>query len=1149
MLNLVLGRSGCGKTEYLRSVLRSRAVSGDSKLLLIVPEQFSFESERSFLLSMRTEDAQKIEVLSFTRLYNYVGRTLGGLSGVTANNGIKIIVMLRALEGLSDSLEWYSSHIRSVSLAKELVSLISEFRKERITPEALREVSKKTPLNTLKTKLGEIALIYEAYDALFAKTYVDEDTAHERLIKSLKENRFFEGYTICIDAFKGFTGQEYEILKHIISQADEVYLSLTLDNIHHTESTMIFGSVKDTARHLERIAKETNAGVKIVKKEEAGLRDGARFESKELAFLEENLFSPSPKKYEAAEENEVSQESITLVTAATIHDECKFIASTVRKLIRENGLKLSEVAVVVRNEEEYSSELRSALKHCDIPVFEDKRQPVSSQPLMCCCKSVLEILKNGFTTENILRYLKSGLSPLTERETAELENYALMWNLHARDWISDFEASPAGMDELTSDEAKAYDKNRLKELNESRKKAIEPLLLLKKRTSDTTSHEISEVFYDFLLKTDVPDKLKVFASALNENGFTALACEQDRVWDILMDILSSLSSIYGETKTDITTYENLFSAVLSVTDIGSIPHTLDELIIGSADRIRLSNPKVVFVAGCAEGVFPAVWQDSGILSSNDRKLLSSLGLPLGLSYELKACEEYFIAYSALTSATERVYVSYHRTDTDGSSLMPSVIFENLKELFSENIRITDVDDLSPVYFSETAISSFFAYAENYGLLKGKDEERIIDLNSIRDVFSGSLFENRFKVLDRVSQKRTFKIEDEEISTELFGKNMFLSASRVDVYHKCPFEYFCKYGLRAMPAKRAELDSALGGTVIHFVLEQIIGESGKEGILAFSEEELKDTVNKWLDIYLNDYIGGTAGKTDRFLYLYNRLSRSLYDIVKRLRDEFTVSDFIPCDFELPIDNKAAESNEGVPSYTLNLPDGGTLEIHGSVDRVDKYEKDGITYIRIVDYKSGGKDFVLSDILYGLNMQMLIYLFAIEAGGAQRYGDIRPAGIMYYPAKRTSVNMSSRNMTPEKVEKLKLQNDLGSGLFLLDKNTLCAMEKDIGGRYIPITVKSNKKDGTDELKGNLITAEYMGKLRRRIDEILCRMAENLHQGVIPAQPVHENSRYKNTCKYCDYFSVCGTEGEDIREIKNFTNNEVFDELDTEEGENNE
>lgn len=1144
MLNLVTGRSGCGKTEYLRSILRDRAVSGDSKLLLIVPEQFSFESERAFLTDMDTKDAQKIEVLSFTRLCDYVGRELGGLCGTVADSGIKIIVMLRALEGLSDSLEWYSSHIHSVSLAKELISLISEFKKERVTPEMIREVSEKTNLNTLKIKLREIALIYEAYNALLSQSYIDNDGEHEKLISILKEHNFFEGYTICIDAFKGFTGQEFEIIKYIILQADEVYLSLTTDRIHNTESPVIFGAVADTAKHIECIAKECGVRIKIIDESKYSPKEGIRFCSEELAFLEKNIFSPTPKKYEKPQEN------ISLVTADNIHDECAFIASTVRKLVRENKIRLSDIAIIVRNEESYSSELRSALKHCEIPVFEDKRQPIGSQPLMCCCKSVLGILKNGFSTENILRYLKCGLSPLEDNDISELENYALMWNLRPGDWLTDFEASPAGTDELKTDAAKERNSEKLTKLNNLRKQIIIPLLSLKKSANDTTASEISKEFYDFLVKTDVQNKLKDFAVTLNENGFTALACEQNKVWDILMDILSNLSAVHGDIKTDIATYENLFCAVLSVTDIGSIPHTLDEISVGSADRIRLANPKVVFVAGCAEGVFPAVWQDSGVLSSGDRKIISELGISLGLSNELKACDEYFIAYSAVTSPREKLYVSYHKSETDGTGLIPSVIFESIREIFSDSISVTDVSTLSPLYFSETTFSSFFSYARNCNAFKSDDEETVTQLNSIRYALSENGFEDRFAALDRAAQKKVFAINDKSISTQLFGNDMFLSASRVDVYHKCPFEYFCKYGIRAMPRKRATIDPALSGTVVHFVLENILREIKTDELISLSDNDLKAETDKWLGIYLDDFIGGNVGKTKRFIYLYNRLSYSLYDIIKRLRDEFSQSEFSPCDFELPIDNKAYEDNSGVPSYTLSLSDGGTLEIHGSVDRVDKYEKDGKTYIRIVDYKSGGKEFVLSDVLYGLNMQMLIYLFAIEAGGQKRYGDVVPAGIMYYTAKRISVSMSSKSSDPESIEKKLRKERLGSGLFLSDENTLLAMEKELGGKFIPVGIS---KSG-DSFTGNVITAEQMGKLRRRIDDILRQMAENLHSGIIPATPAYEKSRYKNTCKYCDYSSVCGMPNENIHEIEKYELKDVFemineDTLPGKDGENNE
>lgn len=290
------------------------------------------------------------------------------------------------------------------------------------------------------------------------------------------------------------------------------------------------------------------------------------------------------------------------------------------------------------------------------------------------------------------------------------------------------------------------------------------------------------------------------------------------------------------------------------------------------------------------------------------------------------------------------------------------------------------------------------------------------------------------------------------------------------------------------------------------------------------------VDKWLSRYLDQYMGGSGDKSRRFRYLYFQLARTLYDIIDRLCAEFAESDFVPTDFELKIGGDEAD----IPAYHLDLEGGASLDIYGSVDRVDTYEKDGTTYIRVVDYKTGGKDFALSDVLAGLNMQMLIYLFAIGKNGEKRYGLNKPAGILYYPARRNPIPQHSRSGPTDEERRDQRKANCGSGLFLLDSNTLTAMEHDLGQKYIPI-----KQDKKGNLTGNLITAQNLGSLNRYLDDILRRMAESLYSGQISAEPAH-GSRYPHTCTYCDYQSVCGYENDAPRELDDCKNEEAVSRL---------
>lgn len=1123
MLNIVTGRSGSGKSTYVNQILYDLAQSGNNKLLLIVPEQFSFASERNILSSLPVMSAQNIEVLSFTRLADYVGRSFGGIAGTYADKGAEIIIMLRALEGLSDNLTFYGSHIKSVALAKELISTINELKRERITPDMLMDASERTNLATLRSKLYELSLIYSAYDSLFENKFISTSTLADKLLKTLSENDFFKGYTIAIDAFKGFTASELQILSHLIRQADEVYLTLCTEDIYKSDASMIWDAINDTAKKVIRLAKDNGSQVKLISAE---TKAGTRFESHALAYLEQNLFSPAPKSWNP--EVTDGKTDITLYAASDRKNECSFIAATARKLIREDGLRLRDMAVIVRNESDYRRELKNAFVRFGIPVFEDARQPIMNQPLTNLCKAIFTILTGGFTTDNILKYLKTGLSPLDDLSIAELENYALMWSLTAKSWQDDFTLNPDGMNGRSSENSA----EKLIELNEMRQKVILPLQKLRQvlKREGLTALDISAALYNFITNTGVKERLKELAVKLNEDGYRSLAVIQNRVYEILIDCINKLATIYGDMPTDITTYYNLFYALISVTDLGTIPHGLDEITIGSADRIRLKDPKVVFVAGCVDGVFPPVASTFGLLSTADRKNLSDLGIELSLSNSLIASSERFIAYTAVTSPTSKLYVSYYCAGELSEKSEPSCIYTNIKNLFEKGgISLKSFKDLPPDYFAETSASAFGSFAADF--MSGSNEVLGIEkaLQEIDD------YKDRISALKKAGDKPVFEIDDSSIATNLFGEKMYLSASKVDVYHKCPFEYYCKYGINAKPREKAELDPRLSGTVIHYVLENIIRDIGKDRLIAMTENERNNEVFKWLSTYAENEIGGLDDKTLRFKYLYNRLARVLCHVVDRLCDEFANTDFVPCDFELAIGRDAP-----IKSYTLSLDDGGELSISGSIDRVDKYEKDDKTYIRIVDYKSGGKDFVLSDVLDGLNMQMLIYLFAIWSGGQEKYGDITPAGILYYPAKREKIDMSHKNMDQESITKAMYEKSRSNGLFLVNEDILEAMEHGQTGRFIKIT------DGRGNRLDNLVTLEEMAMLKNKTDDILRQMAQDLHQGHIPARPVHGKD-YQSICEHCDYAIVCRSADEDYREIKKRSKEEIFSELSG--GENNE
>lgn len=1124
MLNLVTGRSGSGKTEYVRTLLGTLAEEGQENLLLIVPEQYSYDTERAMLETFGNRTAQKVEVLSFSRLADYVFRTTGGNAGLVADDGTKLILMLKAITATRDKLEFYQNCKDKVRLAKELLAIFREVRQSGATLPMLQEVAKEADNPVLSKKLRDLFKIFEQYDSFFRRRYADEDLQIEKLCRVLDETRFLRGYTLAIDGFKSFTGQELQLLGRIIEQAEEVYVTLCTSG---PSPSMIFASVEKTKKRLQSMAKERHVRVFDLKPEKTGIQTGRRYTSPELTYLEENLFDPRAKVYDGRADH------LTICQCQNIFDECEYIAATIRKLLREEGLRARDIAVIVRREEEYRKEMEAAFRRYDLPFFDDARQPVGSQPLAVLCQSVLRLMAENFTSENLLQYLKTGLAGVSEEAVAELENYVFLWDIKGSDWEKDFTWNPYGLN--TDFKGKAEVEEALALLNHTRAKVIGPLLKLKQDVERASYQKTGEALYQFLLRTKVPEQLKSYAVTLNEAGFPDLAREQDRVWDAVIDVIDRITAVYSDEKPEtMKAYRELFEAILSMTDLGNIPQGLDAVTLSAADRVRLSSPNTVFVAGLEEGVFPAVIGNTGLFTLHERAILRDQGLELSLEDDLRASEERYIAYAAVAAPKERLYLSWHRLNVSGESYMPSELLTAVQKLFTvtdetgEELEFRyvreDTEKLPSEYFAETLPSAYNTYARR---VRSDEPTALAGVRTaLKNQDKEGLYENKLQALDHALSPRPFCIKDPRIATELFQKDMSLSASRVDNYYHCAFQYFCHYGLNAEPRKRATLGANNYGTIIHYVLEQLLKETDKKTFVGYSTSDLEEKVDNWLTVYADEKFGGLSDKTSRFQYLYDRVKAILYEVAARLQAELSISDFVPSDFELSIGKE-----KEVESYTLDLPDGGTLAVTGSVDRVDLYEHDGKTYVRVVDYKSGGKEFELSDILYGLNLQMLIYLFTIQQNGTEKYADTLPAGILYYPAKRKTGSVSSREAPPNTVKSSEKAKDKENGLLLRDLQVLEAMEHGLEGNYIPITLTTYKKPA----ERSLASLQELGILQKRIDFLLKKMAAELHNGAIPAIPTQKDKT--KPCEYCDYLSVCRQDEPTVRVIEKFSDREAL------------
>lgn len=1117
MLHFVTGKKGSGKTKFLHTEIGKLVKENDADIILIVPKQFTFETDTGVLETLGPKDACKVEVLSFSRLADTVFKTCRGVKKPPLSDGANCVLMSLALENLQDKLVFFLRHSGKMSFAKKMLDQIKQFKRNGVTAEDLYFAAAHLPEGSLKEKTYETALIFDTYNAVVSESFYDSNDMLSIVYEILLDNEFFGDKTVVIDGFSRFSVQELKIIRLMMKQARDVYVSLCTDNERNTDPSSPFATVNRTARKLRNEA--SSSGVefgKVIHLTDIALGFNT-YADDCLYALEKNLYRNDASSFEG------ETAAIELFAAPSEKDECDFIASKIKMLMRTGQYRCRDIAVVYRNETPYEKEIRQSLKKYGVPIFEDKRQPIINEPLIIAVRALLEILSGGFTTDNLMMYLKTGLSGIDADEIAQAENYALMWGLKGSDWKKLWRDNPDGFGK-EMDEERA---ERLSLLNETRGKIVLPLLSFCEKMKDKNGFESMTVLYEFLRENAIDENLKAYAIKLEENGNFELATEQEQIWDILMSVIDQIACTLKERKVSPKRLKEIFELVVSAQSLGKLPNGFDEVYICDCDRIATINPKVVFVVGANEDLFPKHYSSDEIFGETEKEKLRQFVSEIGDGAKQAAMNERLMVYNSLCCAREKLFVTWALNNTKGEMLGESEIVLQIRNIFPK-IETGNTEFLSLEEKIESEKAAFELMAKSWGSDSPKE-------NALKEYFySSDEYKDKMKTLESISEKKDFAIADKKKAKELFGKHLYLSASKLETYELCPFKYFCRHAMKAYPRQIAKLDPMQTGTLVHFVLEKLICDQKDKNFSQIPKKDLQNRVSEILELYIETKMGSKEGKSERFLYLYKRYEKVLFTIVDRLIAEFDDCDFVPCDFELKIEN-----GKEVKPYRIELEDG-YIEIVGSIDRVDKMEKDGKKYLRVVDYKTGEKSFLLSDVLSGLNMQMLIYLVSLWRGGEKHYGkNIVPAGIMYLPARFMPYNIQ-RGSSEEEINSLRIEGGKPDGMVLDDEEVINGMSKSGKALMAPF---SAKKGG---FKGNFISLAQLGKLAQKMDEIMAQMGNELHRGHIPARPA-SGAKNSTTCTYCDYQSVCKmSEGVKSRYIPTLKHEECLSVLESEGGE---
>lgn len=1078
MLCFIYGLPRSGKTTEIFNRVKSLA-ENNKQSVIIVPEQASFETEKGVLKALGDSLALNVQVSSFSHLHDNISRDVGGISARVLKDSDRMIFMNKALRQVATELKIWRKYVNSLTFAKKMLDTVGEFKISAITCEDIRKAVSDADTESLKLKLNDLALIFETYDLLIAERYIDPVDKLDILYRNLETYHWFEGKNVFFDGFKGFTGQQYKIIERILSQAENVYVSFTTD-VNASREFDIFTNIRSSVLKIEKIAEKHNKTIEkpIVLK--------TSYYNSDLIPKVERLLSDNE-----TEENITAENSVTVCEADTVFDEAEFVARTIRKLVRTENYRYRDFVIIARDAERYSAAVEYACLKNKVECFIDKKFSLIDFPLSKAVLSAISAL--DFSRENILNFHKSGLNFLSVDEISKLENYTYLWNLIGEIWLKEWDMDVRGFVTETQDENL---KSELKIINSIRKKAIKPLIAFKNELGGS-AYDMSKSVVNLLSNCNAADSLKHMCENFSKNElFSADILKQS--YDKFMNILDGISVCFGERTLKISEFYDTLNLAFSSETVSAIPQTIDQVIFGQADLIRPWNPKVAFILGANQGVFPKFSENASVFADKERKKLIDFGFNITDNQLYTSIDENFLVYCNLCCPSDKLYVSYAKHTLNGEELSPSSFVLSLKEKLSVAQFKEPQYSLSLQNLPETEDAAFSELCRRF--------KNGADFSTLQTAFSDTQNDKKIKnlIVSVLSEKNSISTQNAE---KLYGKNLYMSATKFDTFNRCEFSYFCKYGLKLKKLQPADFDVLQRGTIVHFVLEKVISTYGK-GIKDFSREKLESLCDYYIEMYLDSVIGYRTVENSRHPFLISKISRSLKEVLFHLSEEFAQSDFEPTHCELKIGGEA-----GIPlkfSY-----DGGDIFINGSIDRVDEYNG----YIRVIDYKTGTKSFKLPDVLFGLNLQMLIYLYAVIRCG--KNSDSNAAGIFYMPSKR---DLNNEGMAM-------------NGLAKADADLVYAMEKDNKGKFVPAL--SFNKDGTISKKStSYISENDFSEIFDYIENLMKKTGNSIAAGNIKINPV--DGRESSACDYCDYKAICGKEDNVAFRVPNLNNREVFERM---------
>lgn len=1101
-LRIIYGKAGTGKSEFIYKEINEK-IKEKNKIYIITPEQFSFTAEKKLMENKKS--IINAEIITFNRMAYRVMNEIGGTINSNLTKCGKSMLIYSILKNEKNNLNLLNKSDENIELA---MRTISEFKKNEISIEDLKEEINNIQDNYLKIKLQDMVLIYEKFNNNIENKYIDETDLLTKLSENIEKIELFKNSIIYIDEFVGYTKQELEIIKKLLKISKSVTITFCIDNLelNSNPDKDIFYPNKVT---LKKILQLLNEEEKI---ETVNLNNLYRFKNEELIYLENYLYNLKIKKYE----KEIKH--INLFLSKNQYTEIEYVAKKIINLIKIKKYKYNEIGIITKNVNTYASLVKAIFSKYEIPVYIDEKKDLNQNILIRYILSILEIIIKNYSYESVFNYLKINFSEFDEDDIFKLEKYCIKYGIKNNKFKKDF---IYGIKEKNDE---------VNYLNELRKKIINPIINLEKKINKKQSvKNIIKEIYLFFINEKIENNLNNKIKRLEEKNNFELAKEYKISYEIIINIFDEIVNIFDEEEMTLDNFYKILKIGLKNSDLGKIPSSQDGVTIGDTERSRTHKVKAIFIIGLNDGVFPSINKDEGFFNDADRSFLKNQGIELAKGTIEIMYDDNFNIYKAFTTAEQEIFLSYCQSDTEGKSLRPSTLILKIKKIFpmlKEKSDILESDENDNLINEKNMYENFILnlFGENINNNSFLFYKYFNENEKYKKILKNNL--EYIKYL-----KAPEKIKKENIQ-KLYGNKLKTSVSKLEMFKSCPYEYFLQYSLKLKEKEELKVRNLDTGSFMHEVINSFFEELKKQNINVrnIDDENTEKIVNEIINEKLENNKNYIFVATEKYKLLVKRLKRIILKALKYIIIGLKSSDFEIEGTEVAFDEK----NGKYKPINIKLEDGKNIEIVGKIDRIDIAKCENDKYIRIIDYKSSVKDIDYTNIYAGLQLQLITYLDAMC-----KIEDFIPAGILYFNLLEQMIS-SEKKLTDEQIEEKIKNNFKMKGLILADVKVAQMQDNNLlpstTSKLIPAYM--DKEGNLNPKKSKLATKEEFEQLQNYVIKTIKEISNEILDGNIKLKPYYKNK--KTPCEYCTFRGMCGFNSGIFKTEYNFINKKCKEDI---------